>query len=748
MEKSFHNHKIPRLASCVKISDQRFEVVFGYDKDLIIIFKTISSNRYDPVKKRWNFSLTDHQKLIKACTILEPHITFKSGIEGCLLLGKDYDIIETQFNIAQAPKDNIDVNNNKNGLNKCLLFSQITLGKCILKSPKRFDVESSFNQKLINIFKTIPSKIYDPATKKWSFAINDHDRLMNAVQCLKPEVKIDGLPSFIISTFLDNKKCSHKKLKTEHLCSQESSASSNSQITLNPEKSNDLDDKNESEEDKDSPEENIFKKIDPFLVSSLFPFQREGIKMGIIKNEGRILLADDMGLGKTIQALGIAHYYREDWPLLIVCPSSVRFQWLESIKRWVPSIPHKEINVITSSAACSNSRNADLGLITITSYDWLARQQGISKKLCESVNNQIKDCRSIILDESHFIKNSKAVRCKTVMTIVKNCSRVILCSGTPALSRPEELYTQIKCVDKRMFPSFHDYCLRYCDAKRNNWGWDYSGSSNMNELQILLENRIMIRRMKEDVLDELPRKSRFMVLLDTKSLAAKSSKSLNHWAKAMENNKLKGMEKRGALLQYFKETALAKSPAVVNYISDFLECQEKFIVFSHHKAMIKSIHDFLDQEDINHVVIDGKTSSEARQQNCNEFQNKPKCRVALLSITAANAGINLTSAKTVIFAELFWNPGILVQAEDRAYRIGQENDVVIQYLVAKNTADDFIWPLVKSKLKVLQGAGLTNEDFSKANTHQQICEDKTQTKIMDFWDKVLSEENWEEFDDD
>lgn len=176
------------------------------------------------------------------------------------------------------------------------------------------------------------------------------------------------------------------------------------------------------------------------------------------------------------------------------------------------------------------------------------------------------------------------------------------------------------------------------------------------------------------------------------------------------------MEKRGALLKYFQETSKVKAKAVCEYVSDLLESDKKFLVFAHHQSMLDNLEEELKKNNYDYIRIDGSTSSENRQVFVQRFQNSDKCQCALLSITAANSGITLTQANLVVFAELFWNPGILVQAEDRVYRIGQKNSVIIQYLCAKGTADDQIWPLVNEKLSVLSRAGLTRENLSESST--------------------------------
>merc|ERR1712113_1239532 len=122
-------------------------------------------------------------------------------------------------------------------------------------------------------------------------------------------------------------------------------------------------------------------------------------------------------------------------------------------------------------------------------------------------------------------------------------------------------------------------------------------------------------------------------------------------------------------------------------------------------------------------------------------------RVALLSITAANTGLTLTSAQLVVFAELFWNPGILTQAEDRAHRIGQTDSVTIQYLVATGTADDELWPLLQRKLNVLQQAGLSKDNFSAADSHTVTSAAKSNQKITDYFSTSLTEEDLEGLDE-
>merc|ERR1719412_746323 len=177
----------------------------------------------------------------------------------------------------------------------------------------------------------------------------------------------------------------------------------------------------------------------------------------------------------------------------------------------------------------------------------------------------------------------------------------------------------------------------------------------------------------------------------------------------------KGKE-HAMLLEWFHLTCDAKVRAVCEYVKDLLESDRKFLLFAHHQTMMQNLCALLEKQKVKYIKIDGSTSSLARKTQCDEFQTCDQVRVALLSITAANTGLTLTAAQLVVFAELFWNPGVLTQAEDRAHRIGQTDSVTIQYLVALNTADDKLWPMIQKKLDVLNEAGLSKDNFSKSDS--------------------------------
>ncbi|KAB5577301.1 hypothetical protein PHYPO_G00208310 [Pangasianodon hypophthalmus] len=667
---------------CVPHSEERFRVEVGYNAELITVFKNIPSRNYDPVTKMWNFSLEDYKQLMEEVAGL-PSVSLKA-LEGMESLDLSASSIRPRDSAALAAMMKLCQGWQKPGAT--------VKGRCTLISCSRLEVDITYHADVIGIFKQMPSKNYDMKTRKWSFLLEDYSKLMEALNNISA-VEVEPLPRAVLQAFSSQFENSHSRAA-------------------------------------EIPEADL-SGIDITLTRSLMPFQRHGVNFAVSR-EGRLLLADDMGLGKTVQAICIAAYYRKEWPLLIVTPSSVRFTWAEALRRWLPSVAEGSINVVVTGKDSLRS-----GLVNIISYDLLSKM---------GKQNLASPFGVLIMDESHFLKNIKTARCKAALPLLKAAKRVILLSGTPAMSRPAELYTQILAVRPTLFPRFHDFGVRYCDAKQLPWGWDYSGSSNLAELKLLLEECLMLRRLKSDVLSQLPAKQRKVVTVTTDGINSRTKAALSAAAKELAKGCHNKKQEKEALLVFFNHTAEAKIRAILEYISDMLECgREKFLVFAHHKRVLDSITKELTDKRISHIRIDGSTPSAERQQLCEKFQFSEQSSVALLSITAANMGLTLHSADLVVFAELFWNPGILIQAEDRVHRIGQTRSVDIHYLVAKGTADDYLWPMIQEKMNVLEKVGLSESNISdKAECASFHSKDPKQRRITEMFQRSFSEEDMDE----
>uniref|UniRef100_A0A8C9ELI8 SWI/SNF-related matrix-associated actin-dependent regulator of chromatin subfamily A-like protein 1 n=1 Tax=Pavo cristatus TaxID=9049 RepID=A0A8C9ELI8_PAVCR len=652
---------------CVKYGEDRFQVEIGYNAELIALFKKIPTRSYDPATKKWNFSLEDYSSFMEAASQL-------SSVILAPLEGENAADLSSGSHFSSSGVDVVSL------LNMCKNWkkpSALVKGKCVLISRSRFEVDIGYSAQVVGVFKQMNSRNYDMKTRKWNFLLEDYPKLMKVFQSLV-SVEVEPLPGTVIQAFA-------------------------AQIQSSTSQKMDFPDADLS-------------VVDSKIVSSLMPFQREGVNFAIVKN-GRLLLADDMGLGKTVQAICIAAYYQKEWPLLVVTPSSVRFTWAEAFHRWLPSLRPGSTNVVVTS---KDSLTASL--INIISFDLLSK-----------MDKQLKSTFQVVIIVSSMLEYRLC------------CQLVILLSGTPAMSRPAELYTQIAAVQPGFFPHFHTFGLRYCDAKKMPWGWDYSGSSNLAELKILLEESIMIRRLKSDVLSQLPAKQRKMVVVAPEGINAKTKAMLAAEAKKMAKGYESKQQEKEALLLFYNRTAEAKIHSVIEYILELLESgKDKFLVFAHHKVVLDAIVEELEKKVSNHfdyIRIDGSTPSAERQSLCQKFQFSEKQAVAVLSLTAANMGLTLSAADLVVFAELFWNPGVLIQAEDRAHRIGQTSSVNVHYLVARGTADDFLWPMIQEKIKVLGEAGLSETNFSSTaeSTNYYPKPDPKQKTIYELFQRTFSD---------
>ncbi|GMT19734.1 hypothetical protein PFISCL1PPCAC_11031, partial [Pristionchus fissidentatus] len=455
-----------------------------------------------------------------------------------------------------------------------------------------------------------------------------------------------------------------------------------------------------------NPSGDLSSGIDPGLLQTLFPYQKKGVIFGISK-AGRVLIADEMGLGKSIQALAIARYYRADFPLAIVCPASVKSAWKGQIERFCPAIkdnlymPEKEKEPLPG-VSTSNT-------VIIMSYDFLSRRMDDLSKAGYGV---------WIFDESHYLKDFKAKRTKAAQAVTKRCNRVILLSGTPALSRPSELYSQIKLIDPHLFSNQKEFFIRYCDGQETRFGFQAKGATNSEELSAILQRRLMIRRLKSEVLKDLPAKIREIIYLSSDEISSRMEKCRLTSARAFDAGGSVNLNDE-SLLEYYTHTGTAKARPVCehiinNYFREDSEDTRKILVFGHHQIVLDTIEHTLSQRNITSIRIDGSTPTHKRGGLCTSFQEDSSVRVAVLSITAAGQGITLTAASVVIFAEIYWLPGCMQQAEDRAHRVGQKDSVLVQYMLAKNTADDVIWPLVKSKNDILEQVNLNSERLGDA----------------------------------
>lgn len=374
------------------------------------------------------------------------------------------------------------------------------------------------------------------------------------------------------------------------------------------------------------------------LLQRLMPFQKEGVEFALSRN-GRCMIADEMGLGKTVQAIAVAYAYRQEWPLLVVVPSSLRYPWIEELERWLPELQPGDINLVESK---SHTTGISGSKVTVLGYGLLTTD---ARVLVEALSRRRFDV--VVVDESHYLKSRTAARSKILVPLIQRARRAVLLTGTPALGRPEELFMQIDALYPKRFGSWSDYAKKYCNAHFRYFGrqrqWDSRGASNLDELHQQL-SQIMIRRLKAEVLTQLPPKVRQRIPFDLpKDSTKEASASFAEWERLMRGlgsgaaaSDNPFTEVMSLVTRMYKQTAIAKAGAVKDYIKMMLETEQiKFLVFAHHLTMLQACTEAVIEAKAGYIRIDGSVPSAERIQLVHKFQNDPATRVAVLSIQAA-----------------------------------------------------------------------------------------------------------------
>ena len=446
---------------------------------------------------------------------------------------------------------------------------------------------------------------------------------------------------------------------------------------------------------------------------SYLPYQRAGVAYALGKRD--ILIGDEMGLGKTIQALGVINAKPEIERVLVVCPASLKLNWRREAQKWLV----RERPVVVIDGGKKQAEIPSGPAIVIINYELLGKHHELGSGWDLAV-----------FDESHYLKNGKAQRTKAALS-VQSESRIFL-TGTPILNRPVELWPILESTG--VFSNWWRFTDRYCDAEQHRWGRDVSGSSNLDELQTILREKIMVRRLKKDVLTDLPAKIRQSIVLDAESREEKAAikreieilrkvKAAKEALKAdRENPTLRGIytSTLGEIAEARHQTALAKLPRVAERAKELLESGEakKIIVFGHHLDVIRGLKEEL--REFFPVSLTGEDSIESRQSAVDTFQGDKKCKVFIGGIRAAGVGITLTEASTVIFAELDWTPAAMSQAEDRAHRIGQKDSVLVITPLLDGSIDAKMSEKLAEKQRIIEATMDKSEEKQAAQEEISI----------------------------
>lgn len=466
------------------------------------------------------------------------------------------------------------------------------------------------------------------------------------------------------------------------------------------------------------------------LEDVLRQYQKIGFKWLKILDEYQFggILADDMGLGKTIQIISVILSYIENCkenrkPIMVVCPSSLCLNWKAEIEKFSPNINAQVIsgNAVKRKEQINSILNYD---VVITSYDLIKRDIDLYKKLDY-------EFRYLIADEAQYMKNSNTQNSKSIKQI--NAKTRFALTGTPIENSLSELWSIFDFIMPGYLFSYRKFKENYemPIVKEEN-------SELMAKLRMLIEPFIL-RRTKKQVLTELPDKT--VTILNNEMEEEQEKVYLSYLADAKselnEQIKINGIEKSRmqilSALTRLRQICCHPSLFLDNYkgessklnqcieiVKDAIASGHKILLFSTYTSMFEMIEGKLKQENIEYFKLTGQTKVDKRIELVDEFNRNEEIKVFLISLKAGGTGLNLTGADVVIHYDPWWNLAAENQATDRAYRIGQKNNVQVYKLITKNSIEEKIFELQEKKAKLIDDVLDTKTSFISKLSKEDI----------------------------
>jgi SWI/SNF-related matrix-associated actin-dependent regulator 1 of chromatin subfamily A len=417
-------------------------------------------------------------------------------------------------------------------------------------------------------------------------------------------------------------------------------------------------------------------------------------------------------LGKTTSTI-IAALETGAKKILIICPATLKINW----KREIENYSNKSVYI-------SEGKNFSVDHeFVIINYDIIKNFHDIKKKDESKIISANFDL--VVVDEAHYIKNPTAQRTKLINDIAKKVDRLWLLTGTPMTSRPMDYFNLLNLIESPVARNWMAYAIRYCSGYQFKVGnrkvWNVTGASNLEELRDRTLG-LVLRRLKENVLD-LPDKIITPVYLNLKSNNYEEvmGEYYNWYDKNPE-------ESKSLTVQFTKLTKVRQIIAdekinqTIELAENIIEQGKKVIIFCNFTDSLNKIVSHFGKTA---VKLDGSMAQHERQYSVDQFQNNEKIKVFVGNIKASGTGITLTSGEAVIFNDLSFLPSDMAQAEDRAYRYGQKNNVLVYYPIFQNTIEDIIYDIVNNKKKIIAtvmgdnvGVDVSEEILKRINEHR------------------------------
>jgi len=442
----------------------------------------------------------------------------------------------------------------------------------------------------------------------------------------------------------------------------------------------------------------------------IMQFQLDGIRW-MLRNGRNILLADEMGLGKTVEVMGYINVAKPE-SILVVCPNNAKLIWKRHLEQF-----------------CVHPFDVELAYTKLYTFgDYVIMNYEAAVKWAAALKT--RRWGLVIFDEGHYLKNPSAKRSEACYAISGDKSIII--TGTPIVNYPYELFPLIHYLDRENWPTYASFEATYGARGNTKFG------RNLPRLNSILRSTIMLRRIKKDVLTELPKKRRQVVEFEvddaTRALIEEEKKLFQTWQGGPDSKAvalINAIKNEGdvagddldwqSIIEELTQTrryafeemakiahriARAKLSMIYEHIENALEAREKVIVFGHHRDVLTAIADRFKP---NSVLLLGGTGDQASatQQASDRFNNDDDCRLFVAGVSLAQ-GYSLQGSSTVIFVEEDWVPGIMTQAEDRAHGIGRgetgAKSMLIQHLVFEDSLDTYKAKLTIKKQKSIDKA--------------------------------------------
>jgi len=446
-------------------------------------------------------------------------------------------------------------------------------------------------------------------------------------------------------------------------------------------------------------------EIDYTKYSHRPPLEHQKIAIEKLAGSKRFILADDMGLGKTTSTI-IAAIETGVKKILIICPASLKINWQREIANYT------DRSVYISEGKNFSSEED----FVIVNYDILKNFYDLK----DTPNSQLVNAKFdlVIIDEAHYVQNAQAQRTKIINHFVKKIKYLWLLTGTPMTSRPINYYNLLNLIESPVAQNWMAYVIRYCQGYQFNAGrrkvWNVSGASNLEELRDRTSKQVL-RRLKTDVLD-LPEKIVTPVYLRLKSkLYENLMGEYYNWYDTQKEESKSLTIQFSKLMKVRQVIAEEKIESTIELAQNILDQDKKVIIFTNFTDTLNRIAEHFGKQA---VTLDGSSSKTQRQHAVDQFQENEKVKVFVGNVKAAGVGITLTASEAVIINDLSFVPGDLSQAEDRAYRYGQKNNVSVYYPIFENTIEGAIYDIIIKKKNII--STVMGDNLDKADIVAEI----------------------------